>query len=82
VETSARLEATGYVLNGCKVWVSNREVWDVAIVVAASVPGSDARAIDAFLVPADATGLTRGRVIDSLGARGLGCRLTPARGSS
>ncbi len=72
-KTVARLDATGYVLNGRKIWVSNGEVADVVLALAATQPVSDGRAIGAFLVPRDAPGLTRGPVLDSLGVRGLGC---------
>ena len=72
-KTVARLDATGYVLDGRKIWVSNGEVCDVVLVFAATTPASDGREIGAFLVPADAPGLARGPVLDSLGVRGLGC---------
>jgi len=72
-KTVARLDATGYVLNGRKIWVSNGEVCDLVLVFAATTPASDGREIGAFLVPADTPGLARGPVVDSLGVRGLGC---------
>ncbi len=72
-QTVARLDEQGYVINGSKVWVANAEVADVALVVAATQPGSRGRGISAFLVPMDAPGLTRSVTADSLGVRGLGC---------
>ncbi len=72
-KTVARLDATGYVLDGRKIWVSNGEVCDVVLVFGATTPASDGREIGAFLVPADTPGLGRGPVLDSLGVRGLGC---------
>ena len=72
--TTARLDDTGYVLRGTKVWVSSAEACDVVLAFAATAPASDARAIGAFLIPADAAGLERGPVLDSLGVRGLGCQ--------
>ena len=39
-QTAARLDDRGYVLNGRKVWVANAEAADVAIVFAATQPGS------------------------------------------
>jgi butyryl-CoA dehydrogenase len=72
-QTVARLDEQGYVLNGSKVWVANAEVADLAIVTAATQPGSRGRGISAFLVPMDTPGLTRSVTADSLGVRGLGC---------
>jgi len=72
-QTSARLDDGGYVLNGRKVWVANAEVADVAIVFAATQPGSRGRGIGAFVIPLDTHGIVRTRKDDSLGMRGLGC---------
>ena len=72
-QTAARLDDYGYVLNGRKVWVANAEAADVAIVFAATQPGSRGRGIGAFLVPLDTAGITRVSSPDSLGVRGLGC---------
>ena len=72
-QTAARLDDGGYVLNGRKVWVANAEAADVAIVFAATQPGSRGRGIGAFLVPLETPGLTRTPRPDSLGVRGLGC---------
>ena len=71
--TVARPDNHGFVLSGTKVWVANAEAADVAIVFAATEPGSRARGISAFLVPMDAAGITR-TPSDSLGVRGLGCQ--------
>ncbi|HET7697697.1 MAG TPA: acyl-CoA dehydrogenase family protein [Vicinamibacterales bacterium] len=72
-QTAARLDDSGYVLNGRKVWVANAEAADVAIVFAATQPGSRGRGIGAFVVPLDTPGIRRTRKDDSLGMRGLGC---------
>jgi butyryl-CoA dehydrogenase len=72
-QTIARLDDRGYTLTGRKVWVANAEAADVAIVFAATQPGTRGRGISAFLVPMDAPGLTRAAGADSLGVRGLGC---------
>ena len=72
-QTAARLDDHGYVLNGRKVWVANAEAADIAIVFAATQPGSKGRGIGAFLVPLDTPGLTRMPRPESLGVRGLGC---------
>jgi butyryl-CoA dehydrogenase len=72
-QTAARLDDRGYVLTGRKVWVANAEVAEIAIVFAATQPGSRGRGIGAFLVPLDTPGLTRAPRPESLGVRGLGC---------
>ena len=72
-QTSARLDDRGYVITGRKVWVANAEAADVAIVFAATQPGSRGRGIGAFLVPLDTPGIARASSGDSLGVRGLGC---------
>jgi alkylation response protein AidB-like acyl-CoA dehydrogenase len=72
-QTVARLDDRGYTINGRKVWVANAEAAEVAIVFAATQPGSRGRGISAFLVPMDAPGLSRVASADSLGVRGLGC---------
>ena len=71
--TVARLDERGYVINGRKTWVANAEAADIAIVFAATQPGTRGRGISAFLVPLDAPGLSRIVTADSLGVRGLGC---------
>lgn len=84
-QTTARPDDGGYVLNGRKVWVANADAAAIAIVFAATGPGSRADSkgpdpvegrgpdVGAFLVPLDAPGLTRAPRPESLGVRGLGC---------
>jgi butyryl-CoA dehydrogenase len=72
-QTVARLDDHGYVLNGRKVWVANAEAADLAVVFAATQPGSRGRGVGAFLVSLDTPGITRIAQADSLGVRGLGC---------
>jgi butyryl-CoA dehydrogenase len=72
-QTTARLDDSGYVLDGRKVWVANGEAADLAIVFAATQPGARGRGVGAFLVPLDAPGIARESSGDSLGVRGLGC---------
>ena len=72
-QTAARLDDRGYVLNGRKVWVANAEAADLALVFAATQPGSRGKSIGAFLVPLETPGLSRTSSPDSLGVRGLGC---------
>ncbi len=72
-KTVARLDDRGYVLRGRKVWVAVGEVAHVVLVFAQTQPGSQGRAISAFLVPMDVPGLARSAPLDSVGVRGLGC---------
>jgi butyryl-CoA dehydrogenase len=72
-QTVARLDDCGYVITGRKVWVANAEAADVAVVFAATQPGTRGRGVSAFLIPMDTPGLSRAATADSLGVRGLGC---------
>ena len=72
-QTTARLDDSGYTINGRKVWVANAEAADVLIVFASTQPGIRGRGVSAFLVPMDTPGITRIADADSLGVRGLGC---------
>lgn len=72
-QTRAERVAGGYRIRGRKVWVSNAEAAQVAVVFACTTPGSRGRGVTAFLVPMDLPGITRVARADSLGMRGLGC---------
>ena len=72
-QTKAVRSGTGYRITGKKVWVANAEDAAVAIVFARTRPGLRGQGITAFLVPMDASGITRTARADSLGVRGLGC---------
>lgn len=69
---AARIDR-GYRLSGRKVWVANGVAAGVAIVFAATDPGTRGRGISAFIVPLDRGGVRRDPGVDSLGVRGLGC---------
>jgi butyryl-CoA dehydrogenase len=73
LQSTARLDDRGYVINGRKVWVANAEAADVLIVFASTQPGIRGRGVSAFLVPMDTPGIDRVAAADSLGVRGLGC---------
>jgi butyryl-CoA dehydrogenase len=72
-QTVAVAQGDGYAITGRKVWVANAVAADVAVVFAATRPEERGRGITAFLVPMDASGLSRAVTADSLGVRGLGC---------
>ncbi len=60
VRTTARRDGDNYVLNGEKVMVTNAGVAGVLLVVASTDPSMGGKGLSAFLVPGEATGLTRG----------------------
>jgi alkylation response protein AidB-like acyl-CoA dehydrogenase len=59
METTAREEADCYVLNGEKIWITNGNIADLAIVFATRDPAARHRGICAFLVPTDTPGFRR-----------------------
>jgi len=72
-QTTATRVDGGYRVVGRKVWVANAAAAGVIVVFAATQPGQRGRGVSAFLVPADAPGIKRTALDDSLGVRGLGC---------
>jgi butyryl-CoA dehydrogenase len=72
-QATATRTGDAYRVVGRKVWVANAAVAGVLVVFASTRPGLRGHGVTAFLVPADAAGITRTAVDDSLGVRGLGC---------
>ena len=64
--TSAKLTDEGYVLNGSKVFISGAGDTDV-LVVMARTGGSGAKGVSAFVVPANANGISYGRKEPKMG---------------
>lgn len=61
--TSAQRDGDDYVLNGAKAWISNGGIADHYIVIARTESGRGAKGLSAFLVDANAPGLsTKGSV--------------------
>jgi acyl-CoA dehydrogenase len=58
MRTSARRDGSGWRLDGEKHLISNAGIADVYIVFAVTTAGAGSRGITAFIVPADARGLT------------------------
>src|SRR6266545_566963 len=56
LETTAREEADSYVLNGEKIWITNGNIANLAIVFATRDPAARHRGICAFLVETDTPG--------------------------
>ncbi len=59
ITTSARTDGSGYLLTGEKAWVTNAAHADLLNVFAQTEPGSGARGIASFQVPADSPGVER-----------------------
>ncbi len=55
--TTATRAGDSFILNGTKTWISNGGIADVYTVFARTEPGTGARGISAFIVPATAPGL-------------------------
>ena len=72
-QATATPAGEGYRIVGRKVWVANAVSAGIVIVFASTQPGRRGQGVTAFLVPADAPGISRTAVDDSLGVRGLGC---------
>ena len=69
VQTTARRDGDGWVLNGSKTFISNGILCDVCIVVAktGNVPDDPHRSISLFLVPADCPGFLKGNRLKKMG---------------
>src|SRR5437762_4797992 len=58
LSTTALRDRDGWMLNGCKTWISNGGIADFYCVFARTGADAGSRGISAFLVPADAPGLS------------------------
>ncbi|HEX5692933.1 MAG TPA: acyl-CoA dehydrogenase family protein [Roseiflexaceae bacterium] len=59
METTAREDGDGYVLSGEKIWITNGNIADLAIVFATRDPSARHRGVCAFLVETDTPGFRR-----------------------
>jgi len=57
MQMRAKRERDGWMLDGCKTWISNGGIADFYCVFARTSEDTGARGISAFIVPADAAGL-------------------------
>ena len=62
--------ASGYLLNGSKMWITNGPDADVVVVYAKTDAGAGARGITAFIVERGLPGFTTAQKLDKLGMRG------------
>lgn len=81
MSTRAVRDGNGWVIDGCKTWISNGGIADFYCVFARTGDEPGARGISAFVVPADAPGLIIGQRIDVIAPHPLaridfdGCRV-------
>ncbi|MGW1772380.1 acyl-CoA dehydrogenase family protein [Streptomyces sp. NPDC002104] len=68
--TRARRDGDAYVISGSKMFITNGTWADVVLLFARTNEDPGHRGISAFLVPADAPGLTRREIHGKLGLRG------------
>jgi acyl-CoA dehydrogenase len=69
LQTRARRDGKGYVLNGTKIWISNATVADFAIIFAKTDPQAKHRGLSAFLVDLDTPGVSVSAKMEKMGQR-------------
>jgi acyl-CoA dehydrogenase len=69
IQTRARRVGDEYVINGSKIWISNANVASFFVVFARTDPEGGHHGLSAFLVEADARGVTVGNPLPKLGQR-------------
>ncbi len=72
VQTTARRDGEQYVLTGTKTFISNAGLASFYVVFARTGPGAGAKGLSAFVVDADAAGVTAARQIDLLAPHPIG----------
>ena len=58
ITTTARVDGTDYLIDGCKTWISNGGIADYYVVFARTGEGSGTNGLSAFIVPQDTPGLS------------------------
>ncbi len=69
IRTQAVADRSGWRITGNKLFISNGSRADTLVVMAVTAPSGGKRGISAFIVPADITGLAKGKNLDKLGFR-------------
>ncbi len=69
LRTLAERDGETWVLNGEKTWITNAGVAGTYVIMAKTDPGAGSRGISAFVVPADAPGLTIGTPESKMGLK-------------
>ncbi|HEX7597614.1 MAG TPA: acyl-CoA dehydrogenase family protein, partial [Polyangia bacterium] len=70
LQTTARREGDGYVVNGTKTFVTGGPIADVVVLAAVTDPGRGHKGISLFIAPTDRPGLSFGGTYEKMGARG------------
>jgi acyl-CoA dehydrogenase len=70
IRTKAIRAGDGYVVNGAKTFITNGAQADMVLVAAKTDPSEAAAGISLVIVPTDADGFRRGRVLDKIGMKG------------
>jgi hypothetical protein len=69
VKTTATRTASGWSLNGAKLWIHNAPVADLGFVLARTDPGAGHRGLSIFIVDLHSAGVTRGPKEHKMGQR-------------
>jgi butyryl-CoA dehydrogenase len=69
IKTRARKEKGSYVLNGTKIFITNGQQADLAIVYASTAPEQGKHGISAFIVEKGTAGFQVGKIEDKMGLR-------------
>jgi acyl-CoA dehydrogenase len=69
ISTRATRDGEDYVLDGSKIFISNGQCADVAVVVARLQPSPGPKSLSLFLVEANRDGFTRGRRLEKIGLK-------------
>lgn len=67
IRTVAVRDGNSYVLNGSKIWISNAQVADVALVFAYTDPSQKVKGMSAFIIDTHVPGFTAKPIEDKLG---------------
>jgi len=70
IQTKAIRDGQEYVINGAKTFITNGYQADMVLVAAKTDPAERAAGVSLVIVPADAAGYRRGRVLDKIGMKG------------
>jgi len=67
MRSHAERTASGWRLNGQKIFISNGQLADLVVVAAKTDPDRGAHGVSLFLVPTDSPGFSRGRRLEKMG---------------
>ncbi|MEW6661348.1 MAG: glutaryl-CoA dehydrogenase Acd [Bacillota bacterium] len=67
MKTTAILDGDHYVFNGCKTWISNAQVADLALVYAYTDPSQKVKGMSAFIIEMNVPGISVAPITEKLG---------------